>query len=248
MKKLKFNADEKVNEIFRTSDYEKFKTIAGNRRLNQNKINKLVKSMKKKNWLATVEITVNQYYQVIDGQHRLEAAKIARVPVLYKIVEDTDLTHVIETNQGASNWTLKDHLPSQINMGNKDYILLDRFMKEFPKLNMSICQMLLTQTPGNPNREKMESGLWNIKDYNTGVLWGQHILSLEEYFEGYYRVIFVRGMITVLNNPKFNFQEFVHKVQLRPNMLVPCGSTKQYVAMIEEIYNYKRADKVNLRF
>jgi hypothetical protein len=31
-------------------------------------------------------------------------------------------------------------------------------------------------------------------------------------------------------------------------MLVACGTVEQYVEMIEDIYNYRRSDKVNLRF
>ena len=30
--------------------------------------------------------------------------------------------------------------------------------------------------------------------------------------------------------------------------IVPCGTTDQYVEMIEDIYNFKRSKKVNLRF
>lgn len=242
------NNDELVYQIYRTNEYKKFKRLPGNRTIKKSKIDQLVKSMKKRGWLPTVEITVNEKFQVIDGQHRLIAAELVGVHVHYKVVSGTGLNEVIQTNQGCSNWTMKDHLPSQINMGNKNYILLDQFMKEFPTLNMSICQMLLTQTPGNPNREKMENGEWKVSDYNTGVLWGQYLLSLEPYFTGYKRVIFVRGLINVLLKPNFDFQEFHHKVVLRPNMLVPCGETKQYVEMIEEIYNYKRTNKVNLRF
>ena len=57
-------------------------------------------------------------------------------------------------------------------------------------------------------------------------------------------------MVKVLSHKKdvFDFEEFIHKVKLRPNMLVPCGTTDQYVEMIENIYNYKRSGKVNLRY
>jgi hypothetical protein len=248
MKKLKFNSDEKVNEIFRTSDYQKFTSLTGNRKLNETKIKSLTKKMKKHGWLETVEITVNQYFQVIDGQHRLEAAKIAGIPVLYKIVEDAGLKEIIKTNSGSSNWTIKDHIPSQINLGNKNIILLDQMMKQFPELTLSICQMMVTQTNKNPDRELIETGEWEIGDYNKGILWCENLMSLKPHFEGYKITVFVRAMIDLLNNPNFDFQEFYHKVKLRPTMLVRCGKKEQYIALIEVIYNYKRTDKVNLRF
>ena len=73
-------------------------------------------------------------------------------------------------------------------------------------------------------------------------------MSLKPYFEGYKLTYFVRSLIDVLLKSNFNFQDFHHKVVLRPTMLQRCGTKKQYIEMIEEIYNYKRTDKVNLRF
>ena len=73
-------------------------------------------------------------------------------------------------------------------------------------------------------------------------------MSLKPYFEGFKMTYFVRAMIDVLHKSNFNFQEFHHKVVLRPTMLQRCGTKKQYIQMIEEAYNYKRTDKINLRF
>ena len=73
-------------------------------------------------------------------------------------------------------------------------------------------------------------------------------MSLEPHFKDFKNTVFVRGLIDLLNKSNFDFQEFFHKVKLRPTMLVPCGKKQQYITLMEEIYNYKRADKVNLRF
>jgi hypothetical protein len=245
---LNKNNDEVVNQIYRTNEYKKFNRIPGNRVVNKAKVAKLIKSMEKKGWLSTVVITVNEMFQIIDGQHRYLAARATGTPILYQIVVGSGLNEVIRTNSGSSNWTIKDHIPSQIALGNKSFILLDKLMKEFPELSHSICQMMLTQSTKNPNREDVENGTWEIGDYNIAVMWSQNLMSLKPYFEGYKLTYFVRTVIDALLKPNFNFQEFHHKVVLRPTMLQRCGSKKQYMAMIEEIYNYKRADKINLRF
>jgi len=246
---LNKNNDEVVNQIYRTTDYKKFSRIPGNRVVNKAKVAKLIKSMEKKGWLSTVVITVNELLQIIDGQHRYLAARSTEppTPILYQIVKGAGLKEVIRTNSGSSNWTIKDHIPSQIALGNKSFILLDKLMKEFPELSLSICQNMLAQSNRNPSREDVENGTWEIGDYNMAVLWSQNLMSLKPYFEGYKLTYFVRTLIDALLKPNFNFQEFHHKVTLRPTMLQRCGSKKQYMAMIEEIYNYKRADKVKLR-
>jgi uncharacterized protein YneF (UPF0154 family) len=246
---LNKNNDEVVNQIYTTTDYKKFKGVSGNRIVDEVKVRRLMKSMQKDGWLSTMMVIVNESMQIIDGQHKYLAARATKTPILYVIVNGTGLREVIKSNQGASNWKIKDHIPSQIALGNKSFILLDKLMREFPELTISICQMMLTQSTKNPSREDVENGMWKIGDYNLAVLWSQNLVSLKPYFKkGYKNTIFVRAMIDLLNKPNFNFQEFHHKVTLRPTMLQRCGTIKQYIEMVEEIYNYKRADKVNLRF
>jgi hypothetical protein len=82
--------------------------------------------------------------------------------------------------------------------------------------------------------------------------WAHHLMSLKSYFEkGYNKSIFVRAMIRVfLNKPEFMFEEFLHKIRLRPRSIYMCGTVEQYLEMIEDIYNYRRNtdEKINLRF
>lgn len=242
--------DEVVNQIYITKDYSKFKMISGNRVIDQSHVRSIVKKMKRKGgWLDTVEITVNEYFEVIDGQHRLIAAQLLGISVRYKIVRGSGIEEVRETNQGNNNWKLKDHVPSYVSQGIQDYVLLDMFTKKFPEIKLTHCQMLLSNSMSSSNRETFESGQWKVKNFETGVLWGNYLMSLKPYFSGFNRAIFIRGFIKVLiTKPEFKFEEFLHKVMLQPTRLVPCGTTHQYVDLIEQIYNYKRKGKVNLRY
>ena len=42
--------------------------------------------------------------------------------------------------------------------------------------------------------------------------------------------------------------EFVKKVKRNPTALVRCVNVSDYIQLIEEIYNFKRRTKVNLRY
>jgi hypothetical protein len=55
-------------------------------------------------------------------------------------------------------------------------------------------------------------------------------------------------MIQLMRKPQFEFTEFIAKLRLQPSALFDCQTTAQYVSLIEEIYNYRRRDKVNLRY
>src|SRR5574344_417566 len=73
-----------VNRIYRSSDLSIFKLCDKNRSINQGHVKKLVKSMKVHGFLPD-PIRVSDDYIVIDGQHRLEAARKVGIPVLYFI-------------------------------------------------------------------------------------------------------------------------------------------------------------------
>jgi hypothetical protein len=55
-------------------------------------------------------------------------------------------------------------------------------------------------------------------------------------------------MLQMFKNPNFELTEFLQKLKLQPTALVDCTSTEQYVSLIEEIYNYRRREKINLRY
>ena len=83
--------------------------------------------------------------------------------------------------------------------------------------------------------------------------WANRILRLKDFFpKGYNSSNFVRTMVILFEKKSgvFNFEEFVHKLELRPTALKPCGDKRSYSELIEDIYNYKRRvdEKVSLRF
>jgi hypothetical protein len=71
---------------------------------------------------------------------------------------------------------------------------------------------------------------------------------IKPYYVGYNRSAFVGTMIVLLQNQNFDFNDFMHKLRIQPTALVDCANREQYKTLIEDIYNFKRREKVNLRF
>jgi hypothetical protein len=111
--------------------------------------------------------------------------------------------------------------------------------------------MLMKNGMNSGNREEIESGELRIGNINKAYEWGHHLTHIKPFFPRYYnKSIFVRAMVKVLSScPEFVFDDFLHKVKLRPMMMKPCGTVDQYVQMIEDIYNYRRNndEKIRLR-
>lgn len=241
-----------VNSIYKTTNYSMFKFRNDNRTISQGHVNYLSQKMKEKGWIPGSYAVINEKGEVIDGQHRINAAMKVGVPVYYTIEKKTGFDHIQDLNQSQKNWTKGDHIHGWVTKGNDNYIILERYMNKYPEFKLTEMLMFLNNSQANISKQVFESGEFKVRSINTANEWIKNFQKLQPYFEkGYSKSIFVRAMLKVMlkKNDEFSFDEFVHKVSVRPGMIHMCGTVDQYVEMIETIYNYnRRGGKVNLRF
>jgi hypothetical protein len=238
----------KVNEVFQTKEYAKFKLIKGNRLIKNPKIKKLVSSMSTHGWVPGSYVVVNNKWEIIDGQHRVLAAMQCNIPIVYTMEKKSDEKSMRTLNTGGDNWQMNDHLHGLVEDGNPHYIKLQNLMKEFPELKITECLMLCKNGYTAVPRGTFENGEFTTKDMNVARTWGNYIMRLKPFAKFFNTGIFVRALIVCLGKECFNFEEFIHKIELRPTSLVKCGTREQYIELFENIYNYRRSDKVNLRY
>ena len=237
----------KTNTIYSTNNYSLFKPIDGNRLLNQLHLKRLKQSIEK-NYLFTV-ITVNERYEIIDGQHRFEAAKELNIPVNYIICEGYGLDEVHILNQNSKIWNSDDYLTGYCDLGIKDYLQYKRFKDKF-KFGHSECMAMLCGViaSGGDIQQAFKHGEFKVTHWEQACEYANRIWAFSELYDGFLRKSFVYAMLELFEKPEFEFTEFEHKVKLYPSALTNCSDKPQYIALIEEIYNYKRRNKVNLRY
>jgi hypothetical protein len=242
----------KVNQVFQTKNYGMFKFRADNRVLNTTHIKKLSEKMKNIGWIPGSYVVINEKGEIIDGQHRVSAAQMVGVPISYTIERKSNFDTIRSLNQNQKNWSFTDYIHGYVKEDNVHYTLLDGFLNEFKDFKPTEALMFLQNNANPVHRDVFESGSWESKNVELGKDWAKKIQSLKPFFEkGYNKSIFVRAMIKLMSKkPDFVFEEFLHKVQLRPGMIHLCGSVELYTEMIEDIYNYRRrnTEKLNLRF
>ncbi len=233
------------SQVHTTTDYFLFKPIGGNRNKNLLHINRLKKSMDE-NYLFTA-IIVNEKYEIIDGQHRFEVIKELGLPLHYIVCNGYGLNEVHILNANSRNWNADDYLEGYCSLGYKDYILYKKFRNTY-NIDHQSCMSLLGEQFGGNAVKKFYSGEFKVNDYSASTKAIEQILMLEPYYLGVRRRIFIFSMLSLFKNPNFEFTEFLQKVKLQPTALVDCSTATQYKSLIEEIYNYRRREKVNLRF
>lgn len=263
--KMEEKNSELVNKVYKTNHLNLFKQIKGNRPPNLQHIKRLTESIKN-NGLLCNPILVNEKYEVIDGQHRLLAAKEAKSEIFYIILKGYDLKEVHALNLNQKNWTSRDFMLGYAEMGIEPYIKLKKFSELNKDYNLTDCIALCsnvsgysTNTMSNKYRsrnkkpmnykEVFEEGTWKGKDFKLAQELADKIRLVKPYYNGYNRTVFIRSLINLMiYNKEFDFNFFMHKLRLQSTALVDCTSVNQYKMLIEDIYNYKSREKVNLRY
>ncbi len=235
------------SQVRSTNDYESFSRLEGNRKLNELHLKRLRASMERHGFL-TMPILVNHHMQIIDGQHRLEVAKELGLPVPFIVAEGYGVREVQILNENAKNWNANDYLKCYVEEGREDYLTYATFMDKY-KFDHNVCMGLLTgSTTGKTVQERFKSGDFKVKSYARACELADKIQALAPFYAGYKRWVFVVSVVKLLENERFVFPEFIEKLKLQPTSLVDCTNVDAYRMLVERIYNYKRRDKVNLRY
>jgi len=252
-----------VNKVYKTNHLSVFKQIKGNRPPNPQHIRRLVSSIRNNGMLQN-PIIVNEQMEVIDGQHRLMAAKELKSYVFYIIIEKYRINEVQILNLNQKNWTSKDFMNGYADMGIESYIKLKNFYSRNKVFNITDCISMCSNLPsnsssmankfrkGNDKEMKLaqvfEEGTWRGNDFELAQEWADKLKLVKPYYEGYRKSTFVKTMIGMFKNDNFNFFEFLNKLKKQQDKMIDASNIGQCKLIIEDIYNHRRRDKVNLRY
>tara|TARA_R110002126_G_scaffold56834_1_gene151455 strand:- start:1033 stop:1770 length:738 start_codon:yes stop_codon:yes gene_type:complete len=236
--------------IKKTKDYFLFNQLKGNRSVNIINKNRLIKSFKKR--YLVCPIIVNENFEIIDGQHRFEAAKELNLPIFYFVVPSYGVEEVQVLNSNQKNWSTDDYVEGYVDMGKTDYAIYRDFRNKYEFPVTQTMEILRDKKSGGTDTTnatiEFRNGDFKVRNINKSTKIFEDINSLKYIYEGYKRTSFVAAMITLLNKDEFSINEFLTKLSFQKTKLVDCTNVSNYIILIEQIYNFKRKQKLNLRF
>jgi len=222
-------------------DYSVFKIAVGNRSVNEPHLQRLIKSFQN-NYLGTT-ITVNENYEIIDGQHRFFACKKLGLDFNVDIKKGYGVAEMQILNVNSKNWTCYDYLESYVQQGNKDYIIFNNFLKKY-KLPITICIQILGNQSGSAVKV-FQNGKLKIKDLHNAECTAESLQLIGLYYKDYLKRSFINAIIKLSRNKDFDVEEFAEK--LKTNDIKAYSKVEDYIIGIEQIYNYRKRNKINLR-
>lgn len=254
---------QEISKVYFTKDLSMFKIMDGNRIPNLNHIRRISASMKE-NGVLMNPIIINELYEVIDGQHRLAAAREQKAGVYFIVAKNYTLNEVHSLNLNQKNWGVKDYMQGYASIGIESYVKLSKFYELNKEFSINDCVGMCSNISGgragnlaqkyrsdvsNSNlKEVFEEGTWKGKSFELAQINADKLKIIKKYYNGYNRSTFVGTMLHLFTNPNFDFNFFIEKLKKQPTALLHCANRPQYRMLIEDIYNYRSRNKVNLRY
>ena len=235
-------------QVFQSNAYERFTLLHGNRKVNPLHVKRLKQSFSKQYLISP--ILVNENYQIIDGQHRFCAAKEMNLPINYFMISGYGLPEIQMLNTNTSNWTSKDYLKAFCDMGNPEYLEVQKFHETYPEFSIESVTKMLSQKAsrsGTTNFDGMkgltktfQEGNFRCKDIEKGYEMANLVLEFKPFYKNCNRVSFVNCLLTVFKNPKYQHERMLAKLRNPMNeKIVDSVNITAYKELLQRIYNFR---------
>jgi hypothetical protein len=240
-------ADKLLGDVVKTKNYSIFKKIKGNRPLWNYHLVKLTNSILKNNLLANNPIIVNDNYEVIDGQHRLEVAKNNNLEIYYTVVPGASIQDVQQLNANLKPWTIPDYLHSYVELGLQDYIILEDYAREtglsIPTATYPLAGRDYRRARAG-SRSRFRAGEYKVQDLKFAEAFAALWKEIRQFTDA--RVerdpqLVLAILALMLKEVDFtrlikNFEKSQWKIERQVN-------TRNYLRFLEDVYNYNQKTK-----
>jgi len=229
-------------KIITTNEYDKFSFYNTNREINFSHVKRLMHSIQIHGLLE--EITCNEFYEIIDGQHRFYALKNLNLPIRVKIRQGASSDDIIPTNIVRRGWAIKDYINYYSQKGNNNYKILEQIIEENKGTKLGVSSIIEIYYKENTHYEvkKLRSGNYKI-DVDQGNAIRNIILDVGSSVPIYGRnAKFIRPMnrlirkTPTLSIDRLKSQLKKHKVHIYPN-------EQDTMRGLIDIYNRRLTDK-----
>ena len=240
-------------EIYNTIEYDNFKYLGENRQVSKKHAECLAASIQLNNMLHVNPIIVNNSMFVIDGQHRLEAAKILNLPIYYTVIDDCKNNNALFLLQTSKTWTITDFVEYYAN-SNPDYKIFAYHKEKYRITYDSLASIYALFTSSKIRtgifsiKKKLKAGIFKLDaiDLVSAENAMQRYLEFKEFCIGrkirpaaiHTSTPAALGFCCFAGFYNIDWDRFQNNLEERWHTLKPGKSYREHVKTYVEIYNH----------
>lgn len=245
--------------VAQTTDYNRFKYLESNRATDANNKRELMGSMEKHPELAAYEpVLVNEHWFIIDGQHRFEDNRDMGMPVTYMMAPGLTIKHTRQINITGRRWIPSDFASSYAKEGIESYKIYNAVRNEYGYEHSIISLFLAGKRKNSGMAKQFINGGFEIGNEKLARI---HLTRLDQIREmmiesGYdlslrntqargsritkkFPTAFAYALQEAFYQDGFDWPHFIARFEERHrHIMYASGRKKDYLRMIEDIYNY----------
>lgn len=204
----------------------------------------LMRQIEEENLLIAHPILVNEFGGLIDGQHRLEAARRLNVPIFFYIVPQLTAKHLSKLNSLQRNWAVADYVHSHNN--SPAYKVLEEYAERY---DLSISQTLaLLGYSSGADRQALKNGSLSELSVDDRLA-ADRAGAISKYLRESCGVDkgrattkkFLAALRTLVKSP--DYDESVLRQKLKVKTVPVCSKTSEYLSELVKVYNFKNSKK-----
>ena len=229
--------------IQKSTDASIFTTLSGNRRINRAHVKRLEEAISEDAKVTLYNpILVNEKFEVIDGQHRLEAIKKLNLPTYYIQVNGLKLNNAQALNKLSKPWSPVDYAKSYSDLGNGNYSVYLALKEEFG-LNHDVLMRYVALD--NPiTGEMFRAGKLIATDFVETQNLCLDLQAIGKFYPRYKNRSFALAFMQVWQNENYDQRRMLMKLEQRPNAIEDRALPLDYIRDLEAIFNHGLSQKV----
>lgn len=223
--------------FFETKEYGMFNLLSFNRVIDNAHVKELVQSMRKHGFKGVIQVIKTKFidgterYYIVDGQHRLTAARQLGLPIRFELTElktkQETAEFIAQLNTSAKSWGTANFLSVWSALDIEEYVKLAKVQKETGfQITPLLEAYLYTSCQASYRKGKMKFPNENESDKIV-----KQMVDLNQYLPN--KAFCRRAIVRVMRNPKYN-----HKKML--------SAVKQYVQLVGAFTENERSLKAEL--
>jgi hypothetical protein len=185
---------------------------------------------------------------VVDGHHRLAAAKIANVGVYYVVEPVCRLEDIGDANVLVRKWSNESFAKMYAGQGNPHYVELLRAVGL--GVPLSVAASVLRGEAGHSGNAGrfIKTGEFKVKTRENMRVIIDFINELSAACDVVRTKIFIEALSVLLFVPEFDSAILKKRIQVNPLSVAKCNNRDQMLQQLDEVYNFRSREKVPLAF
>lgn len=242
--------------MLHTKEYDKFNFLNGNRGIMPQHVNNLVDALQEDDFLEYHPLLVDKDYNILDGQHRLLAAKRLGLSVYYHVIKDPEVAKklLVATNSNKRNWILEDYLNYYVSLGFPEYIKLRNLLDDLNISFTHLTYVFLTNISKKKPADEFRSGAYIHKDMEYTKEVFENIKDITNILIAHTTVPPIcwntkkmyKTLKFIISNDNYNKEHFINNIKTLSFKVCPKNTLQENLRFFVSIHNYRLKKRIEL--